>query len=58
MKNILKFFILNALLLLAISMQGQTALQVVTKVMENTFPYKNGTEVNIEGEKAEIKVES
>lgn len=45
-------------MLLAMGLQGQTTLQVVTKVMENTFPYKNGTEVNIEGEKAEIKVET
>ncbi len=58
MKNILKLIIPNVLLLLAFSLQGQTTLQVVTKVMENTFPYKNGTEVNIEGEKAEIKVET
>lgn len=58
MKNILKLLVPNVLMLLAISLQGQTTLQVVTKVMENTFPYKNGTEVNIEGEKAEIKVET
>lgn len=58
MKNILKLLIPNLLLLSAVMAQGQTTLQVVTKVMENTFPYKNGTEVNIEGEKAEIKVET
>lgn len=58
MKNILKLLVPNVLLLLAFSAQAQTTLQVVTKVMENTFPYKNGTEVNIEGEKAEIKVET
>jgi hypothetical protein len=58
MKNILKLLVINVLVLAAINAQGQTTLQVVTKVMENTFPYKNGTEVNIEGEKAEIKVET
>ncbi|MBK9012651.1 MAG: hypothetical protein IPM82_00365 [Saprospiraceae bacterium] len=58
MKNILKLLVPNVLMLLAVGLQGQTTLQVVTKVMENTFPYKNGTEVNIEGEKAEIKVET
>ncbi|MBI1223947.1 MAG: hypothetical protein GC192_01805 [Bacteroidetes bacterium] len=58
MKNILKLIISIVLLLYSENMQSQTTLQVVTKVMENTFPYKNGTEVNIEGEKAEIKVET
>lgn len=37
---------------------SQTALEVVTKTIEKTMPYKNGYEVNIEGEKAEIKVET
>lgn len=45
-------------LLLAGASFGQTALQVVTKTVEKTMPYKNGYEVNIEGEKAEIKVET
>ncbi len=59
MKNILNLLIPNVLLLLVVGcLHGQTTLQVVTKVMENTFPYKNGTEVNIEGEKAEIRVET
>ncbi|MAW87829.1 MAG: hypothetical protein CMJ42_15010 [Phyllobacteriaceae bacterium] len=35
---------------------SQTMLQVVTKTIEKTFPYKNGYELNIEGEKAEIVV--
>jgi hypothetical protein len=59
MKKILNLLIPNVLLLLVVGcLHGQTTLQVVTKVMENTFPYKNGTEVNIEGEKAEIRVET
>ncbi len=33
-------------------------LQVVSKNIEKTFPYKDGYEVNIEGEKAQILVES
>ena len=37
---------------------GQTMLQVVTKTVTNTFPYKNGVEVSIEGDKAEIQVET
>lgn len=37
---------------------AQTALQVVTKTIEKAFPYKNGYEVNIEGERAEIQVEA
>ncbi|MCC6723584.1 MAG: DUF4097 family beta strand repeat protein [Saprospiraceae bacterium] len=53
-----KFLIINLLAFVSMNLAAQTTLQVVTKVMENTFPYKNGTEVNIEGEKAEIKVET
>ncbi len=58
MKNSSKLLIVNVLAILSFDLAAQTTLQVVTKVMENTFPYKNGTEVNIEGEKAEIKVET
>ncbi len=58
MKSILTFTIGIAASLLAINSAGQTALQVVTKTIEKTFPYKNGVEVNIEGEKAEIQVET
>lgn len=35
-----------------------TTLQVVTKKIEKTFPYKKNYEVNIEGEKAEVVIES
>lgn len=54
----MKFPISILLLLLACSGNAQVALQVVTKTIEKTMPYKNGYEVNIEGEKAEIKVET
>ena len=37
---------------------GQSSLKVVTKKVEKTFTYKTGYELNIEGEKAEISVQS
>lgn len=58
MKYILIFSILSVGCLGLNSLSAQTALQVVTKTIEKTFPYKNGNEVNIEGEKAEIQVET
>jgi len=45
-------------LILPAGLSAQTTFQVVTKTVENTLPYQNGTEVNIEGEKAEIQVET
>ena len=45
-------------LVVSLSLTAQTTLQVVTKTLEKTIPYKDGYELNIEGEKAEIKVES
>lgn len=42
---------------LSLSAQS-TMLQVVTKTIEKTFPYKSDYEVNIEGEKAEVVIES
>ncbi|MBI5914525.1 MAG: DUF4097 family beta strand repeat protein [Bacteroidetes bacterium] len=57
MKNILKLLI-PTVLMFSIELEAQTTLQVVTKTFENTFPYQNGNEVNFEGEKAEIKVET
>lgn len=44
--------------LISTSIYSQTMLHVVSKHIEKTFPYENGIEVNIEGEKAEIKVET
>lgn len=58
MKVVLNIFILNFCLLLANGLWAQTTLQVVSKKIEKTWPYVDGSEVNIEGEKAEIKVET
>lgn len=38
------------------NLSAQTTLQVVTKKVVKTFNYQNGHEVNIEGQKAEISV--
>lgn len=38
--------------------QAQVMVQVVTKTIEKNFAYRNGYEVNVEGEKAEVIVES
>lgn len=40
------------------TMQAQVKVQVITKKIEKSFPYRNGYEVNVEGEKAEVIVES
>jgi hypothetical protein len=37
---------------------SQTTVQVVTKSIEKKFDYKTGDEINIEGEKAEVSIES
>lgn len=37
---------------------AQVKVQVITKKMEKSFTYRNGYEVNVEGEKAEVIVES
>lgn len=42
----------------AYSLEAQVKVQVITKKIEKTFPYRNGYEVNVEGEKAEVIVES
>ncbi len=47
---------LVAMAFMVSSASSQTMLHVVTKTIEKTFPYKNGYELNIEGEKAEIMV--
>ncbi|RME10076.1 MAG: hypothetical protein D6816_03715, partial [Bacteroidetes bacterium] len=52
----LKLIWMAALVFGAVAGYSQTMLQVVTKTIEKTFPYKNGYELNIEGEKAEIVV--
>ncbi len=58
MNTFLKFSILLLCTIAAQRLFAQSPLQVVTKTIEKTFPYKNGNEVNIEGEKAEILVET
>jgi len=58
MRNITKLLVLLTFLFLWEPGHAQTAMQVVTKVIEKTIPYKNGYEVNIEGDKAEILVET
>ena len=40
------------------SVEAQTTVQVITKKIEKTFAYRQGYEVNVEGEKAEVIVES
>ncbi len=57
MSRLTKFLLLFGVLF-ASAASAQTTLQVVTKTIEKTFPYKNGYEVNIEGEKAEILIET
>ena len=37
---------------------AQTTVQVVTKSVEKRFDYQKGDEINIEGEKAEVSIES
>lgn len=52
-------YIFSFLFLFAVSIgQAQTKLQVVKKNVTETWTYKEGFEVNIEGEKAEIVVET
>jgi hypothetical protein len=58
MKKFLKFLTPLFCMAVAVGLHAQTTFQVVTKTVENTFPYLNGNEVNIEGEKAEIQVET
>lgn len=45
-------------LLLLNGIQAQELVQVVTKVIEKDFRYQDGYEVNVEGQKAEIFVET
>lgn len=58
MKVVLNLLILTTCLLLANGLWAQTTLQVVSKKIEKSWPYVDGSEVSIEGEKAEIKVET
>lgn len=54
----LKNLILLVLCLWSWSASAQVTVQVITKKIEKTFTYREGYEVNVEGEKAEVIVES
>ena len=56
--KLLKINILFALVLFTLAVHAQTELQVVSRTIEKSWEYKDGIEVNIEGEKAEIVVET
>ncbi len=59
MASIIKnIFVTSIFISFSFSLFGQSALKVVTKKVEQTFVYKEGYELNIEGEKAEISVQS
>lgn len=44
--------------LLQLSLFAQVKVQVITKKIEKQFPYQDGYELNIEGEKAEVSIEA
>ncbi len=50
--------LLSFLLAFAVQLSAQEVVQVVTKIIEKTFNYQDGYEVNVEGQKAEIFVET
>ncbi len=54
-KNI---FILTIAVCCAAFLSAQTTLQVATKNIEKTLPYKSGYELSIEGEKADVIVQA
>lgn len=59
--NFMKLRIIILFLLLGLAWnitKAQVPVQVVTKTIEKTFTYRKGYEVNVEGEKAEVIVES
>ncbi len=58
MKKLFTYPFAIILLVLSVSTEAQTTYQVVTKTIEKTFPYQHGSELNIEGERAEILVET
>ncbi|MEN0004635.1 MAG: hypothetical protein AAF798_10835 [Bacteroidota bacterium] len=51
-------FLLSGLLSFPISTFAQTTVQVVTKRIEKTFNFKAGYELNIEGEKAKVDIQT
>lgn len=58
MNTLLKYYCISFFTIAFGALNAQTNLQVVTKTIEKTIPYKDGYEVNIEGDKAEILVET
>lgn len=59
MRPYIKFYIGVLLLLVVSTSWGQQAvLQVVTKKIDKSFAYKPGYEVNIEGEKADVSIQT
>ncbi len=52
------FLVISTLFFLGTGLSAQVLLQTVTRRVEKNFAYKEGYEVNIEGEKAEVFVES
>jgi len=53
-----KMLLLLVTLLPLSALQAQVVVQVVTKKIERTFPYREGYQVNLEGDNAEVWVES
>jgi hypothetical protein len=59
MKRISNIFLLAGLLIAPNFLSGQVEqLHLITKRLEKTFSYKEGYEVNIEGEKADVAIET
>lgn len=54
----IRFFYCLLLIAITTSLQAQKTVQVVTKIIEKDFNYQDGYEVNVEGQKAEIFVET
>ncbi|MDX1943713.1 MAG: DUF4097 family beta strand repeat-containing protein [Saprospiraceae bacterium] len=54
----LKTLILLVACFYSLELSAQVTVQVITKKIEKTFMYRKGYEVNLEGEKAEVIVES
>jgi hypothetical protein len=56
-RTIIHYFIITCFML-PVVLHAQTSVQVVTKRIEKTFNFKAGYELNIEGEKAEITIDT
>lgn len=58
MKRTLFLFLLFFSLFCTTKLLGQDNLILISKTVEKSFPYQAGDELNIEGEKADVQVES